>query len=102
MDLLTGYRLMVEAALAGANVTVLADEFNKALEGGGSLVPVFNLVMGLPLKVACSEAAIAPGNAAAYLSAGFRLFSFDGEGPCCGEGRVAGGFASRRGCAVTC
>ncbi|KUO79219.1 MAG: hypothetical protein AT707_00240 [Pyrobaculum sp. JCHS_4] len=33
MDLLTGYRLLVEAASAGANVTVFADEFNKALEG---------------------------------------------------------------------
>jgi uncharacterized membrane protein YfcA len=41
---------------------------------GGALVPVFNLVMGLPLKVACSEVAIALGDAAAatYLSAGFR------------------------------
>jgi uncharacterized membrane protein YfcA len=40
---------------------------------GWALVPVFNLVMGLPLKVACSEAAIALGDAAAtYLSAGFR------------------------------
>ena len=40
---------------------------------GGALVPVFNLVMGLPLKVACSEATIALGDAAAatYLSAGF-------------------------------
>jgi uncharacterized membrane protein len=41
MDLLTGYRLLVEAASAGANVTVLADEFNRALEGGGSLGPDF-------------------------------------------------------------
>jgi hypothetical protein len=45
--------------------------------GGWALVPVFNLVMGLPLKVAvaCSEAAIALGDAAAvatYLSAGLR------------------------------
>jgi len=43
--------------------------------GGWALVPVFNLVMGLPLKVACSEATIALGDAAAvatYLSAGFR------------------------------
>jgi len=44
--------------------------------GGWALVPVFNLVMGLPLKVAvaCSEVAIALGDAAAatYLSAGFR------------------------------
>jgi len=44
--------------------------------GGWALVPVFNLVMGLPLKVAvaCSEATIALGDAAAvatYLSAGF-------------------------------
>ena len=41
---------------------------------GGALVPVFNLVVGLPLKVACSEVAIALGDAAAatYLSAGFR------------------------------
>jgi len=41
---------------------------------GGALVPVFNLVMGLPLKAACSEATIALGDAAAatYLSAGFR------------------------------
>ena len=43
--------------------------------GGWALVPVFNLVMGLPLKVAvaCSEATTALGDAAAtYLSAGFR------------------------------
>jgi len=33
MDPLTRYRPLVEAASAGANVTVLADEFNKALEG---------------------------------------------------------------------
>jgi len=83
---------------------------------GGALVPVFNLVMGLPLKVvvACSEATIALGDAAAtYLSAGYRLFGFDagggrvggfswaaGCGVCEGEGRAAGGFggfASRRG-----
>ena len=41
---------------------------------GGALVPVFNLVMGLPLKVVCSEATIALGDTAAaatYLSAGF-------------------------------
>jgi hypothetical protein len=37
--------------------------------------------MGVPLKVACSEVAIAFGDAAAtYLSAGFRLFCFDGGG----------------------
>jgi len=76
--------------------------------GGWALVPVFNLVMGVPLKVACSEASVALGDAAAYLSAGFKLFRFDGGGgrvgACCGvgEGRAAGGFASRRGCAVTC
>ena len=43
--------------------------------GGWALVPVFNLVMGIPLKVvvACSEATIALGDAAATcLSAGFR------------------------------
>jgi uncharacterized membrane protein YfcA len=34
---------------------------------GGALVP---LVMGLPLKVACSEAAIALGDAAARVAAG--------------------------------
>jgi hypothetical protein len=44
MDLLTGYRLLVEAASAGANVTVLADEFNKALESGGSLGPDFGVL----------------------------------------------------------
>jgi uncharacterized membrane protein YfcA len=80
--------------------------------GGWALVPVFNLVMGVPLKVACSEATIALGDAAAmYLSAGFKLFRFDAGGGCaggfsgsvcCGGGRAAGGFASRRGCAVTC
>ena len=77
---------------------------------GGALVPVFNLVMGLPHKVACSEATIALGDAAAtYLSARFRLFGVDAGGGCaggfsggagCGEGRAAGGFggfASRRG-----
>ena len=76
--------------------------------GGWALVPVFNLVMGVPLKVACSEVAVAFGDAAAYLSAGFRLFGFDGGGgrvgACCGVGedRAADSFASRRGCAVTC
>jgi len=64
------------------------------------------MVMGVPLKVACSEVAIALGDAAAYLSAGFRLFGFDGGGcrvgACCGEGRAAGGFAFRRGYAATC
>ena len=87
--------------------------------GGWALVPVFNLVMGLPLKVAvaCSEATIALGDAAAvaYLSVGFRLYGFDAGG-----GRVGSfswgvgcgvwrgscgwwfwGFASRRGYAVT-
>lgn len=49
----------------------------RRLWGGGrwALVPVFNLVMRLPLKVAvaCSEATIALGDAAAtYLSAGLR------------------------------
>jgi len=56
--------------------------------GGWALVPVFNLVMGLLLKVAvaCSEVAIALGDAAAtYLSVGFRLFGFDAGG-----GRVGG------------
>jgi len=63
---------------------------------GGALVPVFNLVMGLPLKVACSEATIALGDAAAatYLSAGFRLFGFDAGGGC------AGGFSWGAGCGV--
>jgi len=62
--------------------------------------------MGVPLKVACSEVAIALGDAAAYLSARFKLFRFDGGegrvGACCGEGHAAGGFASRRGYAATC
>jgi len=63
--------------------------------GGWALVPVFNLVMGLPLKVACSEVAIALGDAAAtYLSVGFRLFGFDAGG-----GRV-GGFSWGAGCGV--
>jgi hypothetical protein len=60
---------------------------------GWALVPVFNLVMGLPLRVACSEATIALEDAAAaatYLSARFRLFSFDA-----GRGRV-GGFPGAR------
>ena len=35
---------MMEAALAGANVTVLADEFNRALEGGGMLGPEFGVL----------------------------------------------------------
>ena len=50
--------------------------------GGWALVPVFNLVMGVPLKVAVaySEVAVAFGDAAAYLSAGFKLFCFDGGG----------------------
>jgi hypothetical protein len=42
------------------------------------------MVIGLLLKVAYSEVAIALGDAALYLSAGFRLFRFDGGG-----GRVA-------------
>ena len=43
MDLFEGYRLLVEAALAGANVSVLAEEFNRALVGGGSLGPEFGV-----------------------------------------------------------
>jgi hypothetical protein len=67
--------------------------------GGWALVPAFNLVMGLPLKVAvaCSEATTALGDAAAvatYLSAGFRLFCFDAGG-----NRV-GGFSGGVGCGV--
>jgi len=71
------------------------------------------------VAVACSEVAIALGDAAAtYLSVGFRLFGFDagggrvggfswgvGCGVCEGEGRAAGGFggfASRRGYAAAC
>ena len=84
--------------------------------GGWALVPVFNLVIGLPLKVACSEATIALGDAAAaatYLSAGFRpdflvstqvgavLGAFLGARVAAfGAGGAAGGFggfASRRG-----
>jgi hypothetical protein len=59
--------------------------------------------MGGPLKVACPEAIIALEDAAAYLSARFKLFRFDGGGgrvgACCGVGedRAAGGFVSRRG-----
>ena len=75
--------------------------------GGWALVPVFNLVMGLPLKVAvaCSEATIALGDAAAamYLSAGLRLLvstqvgvalgAFLGaRGAAFGAGGAAGGF----------
>jgi len=73
--------------------------------GGWALVPVFNLVMGLPLKVAvaCSEATIALGDAAVaatYLSAELRLFWFRrrgavlgvGCGVCEGAGGAAGGF----------
>jgi len=57
---------------------------------------VFNLVMGVQLKVACSEVAIALGDAAAVtcLSAGFRFFGFDSGG-----GRV-GGFSGGLGCGV--
>ncbi len=53
---------------------------------------MFNLVMRLPLKVACSETAIVLGDAVAtYLSAGFRLFRFDGGGNSVGGfwGRLA-------------
>jgi hypothetical protein len=67
--------------------------------GGWALVSVLNLVMGVPLKVAvaCSEVAIALGDAAVatYLSAGFRpdfLVSTQ-------EGRV-GGFSGGVGCGV--
>jgi len=69
----------------------------RRLWGGWALVLVFNLLMGVPLKVACSEDAIALGDAAAvatYLSAGFRLFGFDAGG-----GRV-GGFSGGVGCGV--
>ncbi len=77
---------------AGRTACGLAVAFGAGLvsgvfEVGGGLVPVFNLVMGLPLKVAvaCSEVAIALGDAAAtYLSAGFRLFGFDAGGLCWG------------------
>jgi len=73
--------------------------------GGWALVPVFNLVMGLPLKVAvaCSEVAIALGDAAAaaatYLSAGLRpdfLVSTQ-VGARVAAGIVRLGFAFRRG-----
>ncbi len=49
---------------------------------GWALVPGFDLVMGFLLKgaVACSEVAIALGDVALYLSAGFRLFGFDEVG----------------------
>jgi hypothetical protein len=49
--------------------------------GGWALAP--EMVMGVPLKVACSEVAIALGDAAVaatYLSAGFRLFGFASGG----------------------
>ena len=110
---------------AGQTAWGLAAVFGVGLVSGvfgvGSrwaLVP--EMVMGLLLEVAvaCSEVAIALGDAAAatYLSAGFRLFGVDAGG-----GRVGGfswgadcgvwrrqcgwwfwGFASRRGYAVTC
>ena len=84
--------------------------------GGWALVPAFNLVMGLPLKVAvaCSEVAIALGDAAAvatYLSAGFRLFGFDagggrvggwGTGCVVGEDHAADVFVFRSGYTVNC
>jgi hypothetical protein len=64
------------------------------------------MVMGLLLKVACSEATIALGDVASCLSAGFRFsVSTGGRVGACrgvGEDRVAGGFVSRRGYAVTC
>ncbi len=41
MDLLEGYRLLVEAAGAGADVSGLAEEFNRALAVNGSLGPGF-------------------------------------------------------------
>jgi len=41
MDLLEGYRLLVEASLASADVSVLAEEFNKALVNNSSLEPEF-------------------------------------------------------------
>jgi len=99
----------------GAGGCVWGWACERRLWGGWALVPVFNLGMGGPLKVACSEVAIALGDAAAaatYLSAGFRLFGFDagggrvggfsgGAGCGVGEDRAAGGFASRRGYAVT-
>jgi len=44
VDLLEGYRLLVEAASAGANVSVLAGDFNRVLAVGGSLGPEFGEV----------------------------------------------------------
>jgi hypothetical protein len=81
----------------GAGGCVWGWACERRLWGGWALVPVFNLVMGFPLKVACSEATIALGDAAAaatYLSAGFKLFRFDGGGGC------AGGFSGGVGCGV--
>jgi len=52
----------------GAGGCVWGWACERRLWGGWALVP---LVMGLPLKVACSEATIALGDAAACLSAGF-------------------------------
>ncbi|MFZ8808118.1 MAG: hypothetical protein ACO2PN_08425 [Pyrobaculum sp.] len=52
-----------------------ADGVGLAAPWGWALVP--EMAMGLPLKVACSEVAIALGGAAAmYLSVGFWLFWF--------------------------
>lgn len=44
MDLLEGYKLLVEAALAGADVSTLTKEFNRALMGSGSLGPEFGTI----------------------------------------------------------
>ncbi len=106
----------------GAGGCVWGWACERRLWGGWALVSVFNLVMGVPLKVAvaCSEVAIALGDATAAtcLSAGFRpdflvstqvgavLGAFLGAWVAAfGEDRAAGGFggfACRRGCAVTC
>ncbi len=80
----------------GAGGCVWGWACERRLWGGWALVPVFNLVMGFPLEVACSETTIALGDAAAatYPSVGFRLFGFDAGG-----GRV-GGFSWGVGCGV--
>ena len=58
MDLLEAYRLIVQAASAGANVTSLADYFNAAL-GGAPLPPDFQTL---------AEQAIAEARRAYFLS----------------------------------
>jgi uncharacterized membrane protein len=78
--MLEAYRLLVEAASAGANVTALAIIFNSALEGGGRLGPEFReLALRLAeeaRRASLISALVAAAIAAAVIAAVFLLLRY--------------------------